>query len=171
MPASPAITLTPLDCLLHHNRWANAQLLDTCANLTEADLHTRFDIGPGSLHDTLVHIYGALCVWVDVLNTRPVRPRAEGQTFTVADLRAKLEAVSDELDAVARAHDPGGLVTRERDGKSYTFPRAVILTHVTTHGMHHRAQCLNMLRRLGVATLPKSSVTEWSLASGAALVR
>jgi len=171
MPASPAIALTPLDCLLHHNRWANAQLLDACAGLSEAQLHERFEIGPGSLHDTLVHILGALCVWVDVLNTRPVRPRAEGQTFTVPDLRARLESVADELDAVARAHDPAGLVTRERDGKSYTFTRATILTHVTTHGMHHRAQAINMLRRLGAAALPKSSVTEWSLASGAALMR
>jgi uncharacterized damage-inducible protein DinB len=31
-----------------------------------------------------------------------------------------------------------------------------------THGMHHRAQCLNMLRRLGVQPLPPSSVAEWT---------
>jgi uncharacterized damage-inducible protein DinB len=37
-----------------------------------------------------------------------------------------------------------------------------VLTHVTTHGMHHRAQCLNMLRQLGVTPLPPSSVTEWT---------
>jgi uncharacterized damage-inducible protein DinB len=29
--------------------------------------------------------------------------------------------------------------------------------------MHHRAQCLNMLRKLGVTPLPKSSVAEWTL--------
>jgi uncharacterized damage-inducible protein DinB len=28
--------------------------------------------------------------------------------------------------------------------------------------MHHRAQCLNMLRHLGVTPLPASSVTEWT---------
>ncbi|RMH26245.1 MAG: hypothetical protein D6693_07555 [Planctomycetota bacterium] len=38
-----------------------------------------------------------------------------------------------------------------------------MVTHVCTHGMHHRAQCLNMLRRLGVETLPPSSVVEWML--------
>jgi uncharacterized damage-inducible protein DinB len=37
-----------------------------------------------------------------------------------------------------------------------------ILTHATTHGMHHRAQCLNMLRHLGVTPLPQSSVIEWT---------
>ena len=25
-----------------------------------------------------------------------------------------------------------------------------MLVHVTTHGTHHRGQCLNMLRRLGI---------------------
>jgi uncharacterized damage-inducible protein DinB len=33
---------------------------------------------------------------------------------------------------------------------------------VTTHAMHHRAQCLNMLRHLGVTPLPPSSVAEWT---------
>ena len=40
--------------------------------------------------------------------------------------------------------------------------RAAVLTHVATHGMHHRAQCLNMLRRLDVQPLPPSSVSEWT---------
>jgi uncharacterized damage-inducible protein DinB len=46
-----------------------------------------------------------------------------------------------------------------------TFTRAVILCHVHTHSMHHRAQCLNMLRHLGVSPLPQSSVTDWSRAA------
>jgi uncharacterized damage-inducible protein DinB len=40
--------------------------------------------------------------------------------------------------------------------------RGAVLAHVTTHGTHHRAQCLNMLRRLGVNPLPPSSVAEWT---------
>ncbi|MCA9288067.1 MAG: LysR family transcriptional regulator [Phycisphaerales bacterium] len=55
------------------------------------------------------------------------------------------------------------IVTRTRDGKTYSFTRGAVVTHITTHGMHHRAQCLNMLRQLGVNPLPKSSVMEWSL--------
>jgi uncharacterized damage-inducible protein DinB len=42
------------------------------------------------------------------------------------------------------------------------FARAAVLAHVTTHGMHHRAQCLNILRRLGVTPLRPSSVAEWT---------
>jgi uncharacterized damage-inducible protein DinB len=53
-------------------------------------------------------------------------------------------------------------VKRTRDGKEYSFTRGVVITHVATHGMHHRAQCLNMLKHLGVSPLPPSSVTEWA---------
>ena len=41
------------------------------------------------------------------------------------------------------------------------------LVHVTTHGMHHRAQCLNMLRHLGVPgvsdRLPEIDPLDWQL--------
>ncbi len=33
-------------------------------------------------------------------------------------------------------------------GKTHRFALGAALVHVTTHGMHHRAQCLNMLRHL-----------------------
>jgi uncharacterized damage-inducible protein DinB len=41
------------------------------------------------------------------------------------------------------------------------------LVHVTTHGMHHRAQCLNMLRHMGVPgisdRLPEIDPLDWQL--------
>ena len=55
------------------------------------------------------------------------------------------------------------MVTRRtRDGRTFDLTRGAVLAHVVTHGMHHRAQCLNMLRRLGVRPLPPGSVTEWT---------
>ena len=43
---------------------------------------------------------------------------------------------------------------------------------VATHGMHHRAQCLNMLRQLAVPgisdRLPEIDVLEWQITSAAA---
>ncbi len=56
--------------------------------------------------------------------------------------------------------------TRERGGKNYTFTRAEVVTHITTHGVHHRAQAINMLRRLGVEKMPPSSVMEWVMVGG-----
>ncbi|NJL30452.1 MAG: hypothetical protein HC898_01820 [Phycisphaerales bacterium] len=46
-------------------------------------------------------------------------------------------------------------------GETHTYTRGCVLSHVVTHTMHHRAQCLNMLRHLGVKPLPVQSVIEW----------
>ena len=37
------------------------------------------------------------------------------------------------------------------------------MVHVTTHGMHHRAQIFNMLRHLGVKQTFDGDAVEWEL--------
>jgi uncharacterized damage-inducible protein DinB len=156
----------PLQILLRHDRWATTQILDACGKLTADQFHRRFDIGPGSLHDTLTHMLGAMRVWTDTLaGADPPRPRleADGQRRTPEQLRSLLQESWRELTAEARRRPLDELVTRRtRDGRTIQLTRAAVLTQVTTHGMHHRAQCLNMLRQLGVWPLPPSSVAEWT---------
>ncbi len=157
-------TSDPLDILLAHDRWATGQILAACAKLTPEQFHQRFEMGPGSLHDTTTHILGAMRFWVDLLAGREQRPRLEGTKQTPAELLTLLDEIAADLAATARAHPLDQTVSRTRDGKTFIYTRAGVLTHVTTHGMHHRAQCLNMLRHLGVKRLPPSSVTEWIIA-------
>lgn len=157
------MTSDPLDILLAQNQWATRQLLDACAKLTPEQFHQRFEMGPGSLHDTATHILAASRAWGDMLAGREQRPRLEGTRRTPQELLALLEEIAADLAASAKAHPTDGLVTGSRGGKSYTFTRGGILTHVLTHGMHHRAQCLNMLRHLGVTPLPPSAVVEWMI--------
>jgi uncharacterized damage-inducible protein DinB len=58
------------------------------------------------------------------------------------------------------------MVTRvTRAGQTIRLTRAAVFAQITTHGMHHRAQCLNMLRQLGVTPLPPSSVAEWTFST------
>ena len=66
-----------LQILLSHDRWATAQLLGACGNLTGDQFHRRFDIGPGSLHDTLTHILGAMRSLTETLAGQALRPRLE----------------------------------------------------------------------------------------------
>jgi uncharacterized damage-inducible protein DinB len=49
-----------------------------------------------------------------------------------------------------------------RGGRTLQFTRGAVVMQVTTHDVHHRAQCLNVLRQSGVAPLPPSSVAEWT---------
>ncbi len=155
----------PLQILLTHDHWASEQLLTACSSLTTDQFHRRFDIGPGSLHDSLTHIVGAMRAWTDTLVGREHRPRPEhdGQRRTPEELRAMLDTAWQEFIAEARRCPLTEIVTRHlKTGRSVQLTRGAVLAHVTTHGMHHRAQCLNMLRQLGVTPLPPSSVMEWT---------
>src|SRR5204863_251817 len=74
-----------------------------------------------------------------------------------------LDDVSPQFRAEAGRRPLAEMATRHlRDGRTLQITRGAVLAQVTTHGMHHRAQCLNMLRRLGVNPLPPSSVAEWT---------
>ena len=163
----------PLDISLAHNAWATRELLRACERLNDAQWHQRFDMGPGSLHDTLTHIVGAMFRWADRIDGPPraLRPSIEDSTQrTVAELIALLDEAAADLDSSAvRARQRGldTIVDVTFAGTPYRFTLGATLVHVTTHGMHHRAQCLNMLRRLGAAgisdALPDLDVLEWEL--------
>jgi uncharacterized damage-inducible protein DinB len=155
----------PLQILLSHDRWASEQILDACAGLTDEQFHRGFDIGPGSLHDACTHIVGAMRTWTDTLAEREPRPRpdGDGRRRTPGEIKALLGESAAELAAEAGRRPLGEMTTRVlRTGRTVRLTRGAVLVHVTTHGMHHRAQCLNMLRRLGMNPLPPSSVTEWT---------
>ena len=65
--------------------------------------------------------------------------------------------------ACAPLRPPREKVNRHiRDRKTLHITRGAGRAKVTTHGMHYRAQPLNMLRQLGVQPLPRTSVTEWT---------
>ncbi len=154
-------TSDPTQILLTHNRWANQQIIDACRELSDEQFHQSFEMGVGSLHNSLNHIMGAMKGWGDLLGGREQQERLESQTHSIDELEVFNNDLSDDLENSAAANPVDQIVTGERGGQSYSFARGAVLTHVTTHGMHHRAQCLNMLRQLGVEKLPPSAVVEW----------
>ncbi len=153
----------PLTILLTHDAWATRNCLDACAALSDEQFNQPFEMGCGSLHDTLTHILGAKRGWTDMLVGREPRVRLEEGTRTCGELIEMSEGIDREFDEAVRAHPVDGVASAERGGRSYSFMRGGVATHVTTHAMHHRAQCLNMLRQLGVDPLPPVSVLEWML--------
>ena len=151
----------PVEILLVHNHWAMRQMLDACAGLSREQFHWRFEMGPGSLHDTVVHTIAAMRLWADVLKGGALRAWLEGPSFSIEELGGFLEEAAADLAIETRGGGLGEMVERVREGKTELFSRGEVLIHVTTHGVHHRAQCLNMLRHVEVKVLPKSSVADW----------
>lgn len=161
----------PLWIALDHDAWATREVLRACAALDDHQWHRRFEIGPGSLHDTLTHIVGAMFRWADRIAAPPraVRPSIEdGSHRTPAELGSLLAAAAADLAASAADARARGLDTMcdvMLGSVAHHFTLGSMLVHVTTHGMHHRGQCLNMLRQLaapGISDrLPEIDVLEW----------
>ena len=147
-------------------------LLERCRSLTPQQFTQRFAIGPGSLHDTLLHIVGAMRRWADRIGDRPLRPSVEDEdrTWTPDEIVALLDEAASDLAAVTEVMveedrleemmDPG-TIPGWKEPRAFT--RGTAIVHVLTHGVHHRAQALNMLRGLGAGDLPEVDAIEWEL--------
>jgi uncharacterized damage-inducible protein DinB len=153
----------PAHVLLAHDHWANLELYACCRSLSSEQLHQPFQMGTGSIHNNLVHNLGAMRGWTDVLNESEQRPRLEASELSLSEIEEMHERVHTEFKQAAFARPLDTVLTPNRNGRVFRFTAGGILTHVTTHSMHHRAQCLNMLRQLGVEQLPMSSVMEWMI--------
>ncbi len=156
--------------LLRHNEWATRVLLESARGLTEEEFHRHFEIGPGSVHDTLRHVVGAMRRWTDRIEPRPLRPslEADPRVLSVEELVVKLDEACRELEQTVQRMLSDGrlgeLIAFDMEvGSMTTCRRGTALVHVTTHGAHHRAQVQNMLRRLGVSPLPEIDAIEWEL--------
>ena len=147
-----------LDRLLGHDAWTTRQLLVRCGELTDAQLDQPFDIGPGTVRATLEHIVRNVEAWTDLMAGQPVRavegPVIERLDRAVADLAALGRPIAQRS-----GWDETWVDTLDDPPREKTFGGAI--AHVLTHGMHHRAQVLYMLRRLGVADLPEGDVLSW----------
>ena len=172
-PAREASSADTLELMLAHNTWSTRELLRLCQRIDEGSWHRRFEIGPGSLHDALTHVVGAMFRWADRLDAPPqtIRPSIEEtHRRSPTELLALLEQASTDLEASitrARARGLGTMQDVVLGGTPYRFSLGAMIVHVATHGMHHRAQCLNMLRHLKVPgvsdELPDLDVLAWSM--------
>jgi len=153
----------PSAVLIAHDRWANQHLYTACQELTADQFNQPFEMGAGSLCMNLLHNLGAMHGWTDVLNETPRRPRLEEEHCTLDQIIELHDPTSSAFEQAALANPFETIINRERGDQTYTFTAGGILTHVMTHSMHHRAQCYNMLRQLGVKNQPMSSIMEWMI--------
>ncbi|MCX5974905.1 MAG: DinB family protein [Coprothermobacterota bacterium] len=161
-----------LDRLLGHDAWTTHQLLLRCRSLTDEQLDRELDIGHRTVRATLLHIIRNVELWSDLMASRPVRvdQGAQPQGRSVSALIARLDRAAADLAMVARAvAQRGGWDERWVDPLDNPPVQKTYgggIAHVITHSMHHRAQLLYMLRRLGVEGLPEGDVLSWEQQAG-----
>ena len=160
--------MTILERLLRHDAWTTRALLARSANLSDALLDREFDIGHRSLRRTFAHIVANMECWCDLMEGKPQRNAPGGcPPATIAGLTGRLDIVAEELLAlggrVAAGNRADEFFVDYLDHPPRRKPLGAGLVHIATHGMHHRAQCLYLMRKLGASHLIEGDALSWEL--------
>lgn len=143
-----------LSLLFEYSDWSNGELMRAATPLRDEDLDRSFDIGRGSLRRTLIHVWAGEDVWLKrwkgVTETpwpnedelTPMTALAEKMAKTISERRTFVLSKSDaDLAELMVYRDSLGSLFEARLGDM--FLQGIV------HSIHHRAQAVNILRRLG----------------------
>jgi uncharacterized damage-inducible protein DinB len=161
----PEFDLDTIRDYFEYGDWAQSRLHAAAALLSDEQLDQPFEMGVGSLRKTLLHIRFAEQWWLDNWTLGPGKPFPElPLTTTVADARRLFEQTAAKRNEFMAKLGDDGLQTivegHPRPDVVRKFPLGVTLLQLCNHGVHHRAQAVNMLRRLG-APLPERDYMLW----------
>lgn len=160
--------------LHQHRAWVNTNLLTAAATLSDEQLRSPYQIGQGSVWNSLTHLYAAEYVWLeallgnedslvpgDVAGKLPGNQQGEGGITGLDDLRQKWSALDQRWTKYLASLTPESLedvVHRKSSstGQRFGTKRADVLLHVCTHAHYTAAQVVNMLRLAGADKLPET---------------
>ena len=155
-----------IDRLLAHDIWTTRQLLMACKSLPDPSLDQEFDIDQGSLRMTFVHMIENLEIWTDLICERPVQ-RRKGNT--ISELLDRLGLAGRDFANVTRKivreqrFDDCFLDTLDQPPRLKTYGGAI--GHVITHNMHHRAQVMFLMEKVGLKEHNEGDLLSWESSS------
>jgi uncharacterized damage-inducible protein DinB len=136
------------------NDWARQRLLGTVQPLADAQLDRPFSMGEGSLRKTLFHLWASEYGWLNRWQPQTDGYDAACHGEPLAEIARRFETTAARRNAFLAELGERGLdrtaTYTNAKGMTLTFRFADMMLHVCTHGVHHRAQALGMLRQLGV---------------------
>jgi uncharacterized damage-inducible protein DinB len=151
-----------LDRLIAHDAWTTRQLLFACQTLPDDVLDAEFEIDHRSLRSTFQHMIDNLEGWTDLMRELSAQ---EHHGTSLPELLARHSTASREFAHLAR--------TIAREGRfddcfvdvlddppvKKTFGGAI--GHVITHNMHHRAQIMWLMERVGLREHIEGDLLSW----------
>ena len=138
--------------LYGYHHWANRRLFDVAAGLGDAALGR--DMGKQwsvpTLKGMFAHIYGADTIWLTRWRgTSPSRIPGDADFASMADLRAKWDALESEQRAFVGGLDEAGLSRvvsyKNTEGTQFGVALGALLQHVVNHATHHRSEAATMI--------------------------
>ncbi len=141
-----------------HSAWALAQLIEHSRSLPSARLDEHLGIGPGSLRENIAHTIECMFFFADnFAGLEYVEPKEfAADSKTLDGLSRLLDSAHAKLRlAMLRASERGfDEMVHWPNAEGGTMPAAAAVSQVFDHSTLHRAQCVNMLKRLGVQPVP-----------------
>lgn len=142
--------------MFDYSDWANAAVVEAAGLLSDEVLDREIDIGPkpGSLRRILLHTLAGETVWLsrwkgNVENAWP----NERLNAPVKEIAAAFEKVVEDREVFFSTLSELQLTAAQtyRDSKGSLFKATLrdMLIQGLVHSVHHRAQAVNALRRLG----------------------
>jgi uncharacterized damage-inducible protein DinB len=140
-----------LEKIFEHNNWANLQIIQACAALSDEQL----DAEPrsstqGNIRSTLFHLVTAQQGYLRTL-TLPLEERRESVSAPPISELQKFAAASREALLALTRDETGSLIQgrlQTRDG--YLVEPWVLMVQIINHASEHREQIKSMLTALGV---------------------
>lgn len=150
-----------LDRMLGHDHWATSQLLEASRDLTDSQLDQPFDIGHGTLRETLAHMVFVFDFWTTQMAGQPVTTerRGQGSIPELVEYHERFQATF--ADVARRALDDHRLDDTFVDHYGYQQTLGGTIIHVLHHNAQHRAEARHILARLGVPDLWDLDPQEW----------
>jgi uncharacterized damage-inducible protein DinB len=148
------LDLGTLRKLFEYTDWSNVQLLDAAAPLTDAQLDTDMQIGPGTLRTILLHTYNGELAWLKRWQGMvEMGWPNESAKPTIDDLRSIFTANAGSRNRWMDTLMPDALgkTQKYRDSKGTMYQATLgdMLVQGIMHSKHHQAQAVNAIKRLG----------------------
>lgn len=134
--------------LFEHNNWANLQIIQACAALTNEQLDAEPQSATqGSIRSTLIHLVSSQRGYLALL-TLPVEARPK-TPLDFAELKESITKSGEGLLALVKDENN---FTRDRlqTRNGYYVDPWVVILQIINHATEHREQIKSMLSALGI---------------------
>jgi uncharacterized damage-inducible protein DinB len=148
----PVFDTEILGRLCQYGNWAMDTVLSLARTQSTAQLEQTFDIGVGGLRRTLFHLCEAEQWWYANWTQGPSAFQQLPADLPFGEFIDVWRSTAQRRDDWFRQQSPQTLaeqVTATPGGTPVQFRLGESVLQLCCHGTHHRAQAINMLRRLG----------------------
>jgi len=151
---------------LEFNAWANGAIADTLKPLSEEQFYRENKGSFPSIAKTVLHIWGAQYIWYrrmrgESVKKAPMVAAPPPQNEILAGLIDSSKHFIEFVNSVNPALLSGKYRYTNLRGEPFEDTYEETLFHVVNHGTYHRGQIVNMLRDVGVTTIPGTDLIHY----------